>query len=178
MHQPQIRNLKGTYIVDRQNTRYAYYRGGPSIAVTAAMHVSWPKDCNHLASMSRSYYYKRWLSPARLHVLTVSLAALRKFDRSHSLLSQLCLRSLLCPRALYQQSTRYYIIWLTRYRSESSIQTTVDRSQSKVLQSHDIAHSHLSHPMDASYQAGQSSQSPRRPDLKKKLVVVGDGARG
>jgi hypothetical protein len=31
--------------------------------------------------------------------------------------------------------------------------------------------------MDASYQAGQSSNPPRKPDLKKKLVVVGDGAR-
>lgn len=30
--------------------------------------------------------------------------------------------------------------------------------------------------MDTSYQAGQSSKSLRKPDLKKKLVVVGDGA--
>jgi len=32
--------------------------------------------------------------------------------------------------------------------------------------------------MDTSYQAGQSSKSLRRPDLKKKLVVVGDGGCG
>jgi hypothetical protein len=30
--------------------------------------------------------------------------------------------------------------------------------------------------MDPSYQAGQSSNPIRKPDLKKKLVVVGDGA--
>jgi hypothetical protein len=31
--------------------------------------------------------------------------------------------------------------------------------------------------MDTSYQAGQPSSPVKRPDLKKKLVVVGDGAR-
>jgi len=32
--------------------------------------------------------------------------------------------------------------------------------------------------MDVSYQAGQPSNPPRKPDLKKKLVVVGDGGCG
>jgi len=32
--------------------------------------------------------------------------------------------------------------------------------------------------METSYQAGQSSIPPRKPDLKKKLVVVGDGGCG
>lgn len=34
------------------------------------------------------------------------------------------------------------------------------------------------HHMDPSYQTGQSSDPLRKPDLKKKLVVVGDGALG
>lgn len=107
---------------------------------------------------------------ARLHVVP-TVSRLTSLAPCVYLVSPFCLQFLPRPRVIY--TFLYHLVnWILLWVS-SACHCWASWNQSSLQSRH-----RASHLMDASYQAGQSSQPPRRPDIKKKLVVVGDGARG